>query len=119
MSPSSPVSIHPYFKIHPSKLDAVKTMLPRFVEKTATEEKVLYYEFTLNGEELFCREAYQDAEALLAHLSNVAEELRQMLENADVIRLELHGPASELEKLKAPLAQLNPAWFVRIAGLER
>jgi hypothetical protein len=23
----------------------------------------------------------------------------------------VHGPAAELEKLKAPLAHFNPAWF--------
>jgi len=25
--------------------------------------------------------------------------------------VEVHGPAAELEKLKKPLAHLNPAWF--------
>ncbi|PYL49318.1 MAG: hypothetical protein DMF40_02525, partial [Verrucomicrobia bacterium] len=32
------VSLHPYFKIHPGKLDVVKAGFPRFVEKTATEK---------------------------------------------------------------------------------
>jgi hypothetical protein len=31
---------------------------------------------------------------------------------AELIRIEVHGPAAELEKLKAPLAHLNPTWFV-------
>jgi hypothetical protein len=53
------ISLHPYFKIHPGKLDAMKAMFARFVEKT----------------------------------------------------LEVHGPAAELEKLKKPLAHLNPSWF--------
>ena len=30
---------------------------------------------------------------------------------SDLTRLEVHGPAAELEKLKNPLAHLNPAWF--------
>jgi hypothetical protein len=34
-----------------------------------------------------------------------------MLTIVDLTRLEVHGPAAELEKLKAPLAHLNPAWF--------
>jgi hypothetical protein len=25
--------------------------------------------------------------------------------------MEVHGPAAELEKLKKPLAHLNPVWF--------
>jgi hypothetical protein len=31
------VSLHPYFKVHPGKLDAVKAAFPRFVKKTAAE----------------------------------------------------------------------------------
>jgi hypothetical protein len=38
--------------------------------------------------------------------------LAEALKIADVIRLEIHGPAAELEKLKGPLAHLKPAWFV-------
>jgi hypothetical protein len=34
-----------------------------------------------------------------------------MLTIADLTRIEAHGPATELEKLKKPLAHLNPAWF--------
>jgi len=34
-----------------------------------------------------------------------------MLTRADLTRVEVHGPATELEKLKKPLAHLNPAWF--------
>jgi len=105
------VSLHPYFKIHSGKLDAMKAMLPQFVEKTATEKANLFYEFSLNGDELFCREAYESAEGLLAHLDNVGALLAEMLKIADLTRVEVHGPAEELEKLKKPLAHLNPKWF--------
>jgi len=37
------VSLHPYFKVHPGKLEAVKAGFPRFVEKTATEKGNLFY----------------------------------------------------------------------------
>jgi hypothetical protein len=74
------VSIHPYFKVHPGKLEAVKarhgtspsdwrTGFPRFVEKTTSEKKNLFYEFSVNGDEMFCREGYTDAEGVLAHLN--------------------------------------------------
>lgn len=105
------VSLHPYFRIHPAKLDAVKTMLPQFVEKTATEKGCLFYEFSVNGDELFCREAYENAECLLAHVDNVGALLAEVMKMADLTRIEVHGPASELEKLKKPLAHLNPKWF--------
>ena len=106
------VSLHPYFKVHPGKLDAIKAMLPQFVAKTATEKGNLFYGFTVNADEVFCREAYTDAEGVLAHLDNVGGLLSEMLKMADLIRIEVHGPAAELEKLKKPLAHLNPKWFV-------
>ena len=106
------VSLHPYFRVHPGKIEAAKSVFPQFVEKTATEKENLFYGFTVNGDEIFCREAYQSADGLLAHLENVSAELAEMLKLADLVRLEVHGPAEELEKLKAPLAHLNPAWFV-------
>ncbi len=37
----------------------------------------------------------------------------------DLIRFEVHGPAKELEKLKGPLAHLNPKWFTLEANLPR
>src|SRR5438445_10675012 len=55
------VSLHPYFKVHPGKLDAIKAMLPQFTARTATEKAMLLYEFSWNGDELFCREGYTDA----------------------------------------------------------
>ena len=113
------VSLHPYFKVHPGKLDAARALLPRFVEKTATEEKVLFYEFTINGDEIFCREGYSDAEGVLAHLDNVGAVLAELLVMGDLIRIELHGPGTELEKLKKPLAHLNPAFFAIERRLEK
>jgi quinol monooxygenase YgiN len=105
------VSLHPYFKVQPGKLEAVKAGFSRFVEKTATEKKNLFYAFTINGDEIFCREGYADAEGLLAHLDNVGAPFAEMLTMADLTRVEVHGPAAELGKLKEPLAHLNPAWF--------
>ena len=49
------VSLHPYFKAHPGKLEAIKAVFPRFMEKTATEGKNLFYGFSVSGDEIFCR----------------------------------------------------------------
>ena len=117
--PENAVSIHPYFKVHPGKLEAVKAALPVFIQKTATEQNNLYYGFSLNGDELFCREAYADADGLLHHLENVRTELGQMLTMAELVRLEVHGPAEELEKLRGPLADLKPEWFTWLGGVRR
>jgi quinol monooxygenase YgiN len=106
------VSIHPYFKVHPGKLEAFKAAFPAFIEKTKSEERNLFYEFSVNGDEVFCREGYVGAEGLLAHLDNVGALLAEAFKIADLARLEIHGPAEELDKLRGPLAHLKPAWFV-------
>lgn len=110
--PSNFVTLHPYFKVHPGKLEEFKAGLPAFIEKTATEKGNLFYAFSGSGDEVFCREGYVDAEALLAHLENVGAPLGEALKIADLTRLEVHGPAPELDKLRGPLAHLHPAWFV-------
>ena len=81
------VSLHPYFKAHPGKLEAVKSVVRQFVDKTATEKDNLFYGFSINGDEIFCREGYENA--------------------------------AELEKLKQPMAYLNPAWFTLEASISR
>ena len=105
------VSLHPYFKVPPDKLPHLRAILSEFAAKTRDETGNLFYEFTINGDEVFCREGYVNAEALLAHLENVGAMLEQALAMADLIRIEVHGPAAELAKLKEPLARLKPAWF--------
>jgi hypothetical protein len=113
------VSIHPYFKIHPGKLEAFKAALPAFLEKTKAETKNLYYDFTMSGDVVFCREAYLGADGLLEHLANVDALLGPLLTMADIQRVEVHGPAGELEKLKGPLGSLNPTWFTYLFGVQR
>jgi hypothetical protein len=113
------VSIHPYFKARPGQLAAAKALLPKFVAKTAAEPRVLHYDFTSHGDEIHCREAYVGADGLLAHVENIGPVLEEFLQIVDLIRLEVHGPAGELAKLKGPLAHLNPTWFVYECGLNR
>ena len=115
----APVSLHPYFKVHAGQFAAAADLLTRFVEKTASEEKVLYYEFTQDGQEIFCREAYADAEGTLAHLTNVGALLEEMLTLSELTRLEIHGPAEELARLRAPLAHLPVQWFEVVRRLVR
>jgi hypothetical protein len=62
---------------------------------------------------------YESANGLLAHLDNVSALLTEMLKVADLTRVEVHGPAQELEKLKRPLADLNPEWFAIETTLQK
>ena len=113
------VSLHPYFKVRPGQMDSVKALLREFVARAQSEDKLLYYEFTISGDIVFCREAYVGAEGALAHLANVGKQLDQMLKLCEVVRLEIHGPADELEKLKGPVGAFNPTWFTYECGVTR
>ncbi len=112
------VSIHPYFTVPKEKIDEARAYLERFVEKTKSEPKCLYYGFSIDGNQIHCREGYKGGEGLLAHLENVGELLGEFLEKlATVTRLEVHGSAAEIEKVKEPLAPFSPQYFVLEYGI--
>lgn len=112
-------SLAPYFKVHSGELSAFRALCERFVDVTNREAKCLYYGFTFAGDEVHCREAYEDAGGVLAHLENVGTLLEEALKIADITRLEVHGPEQELTKLRVPLAGLNPQFFVLEYGFRR
>lgn len=113
---SNVVTIHPYFKVNPGRMDEAKALLPQFVEKTRSESGCLYYEFTIHEDVVFCREGYAGGEAALLHVQSVGELIGKLLQFSELARLEIHGPAVELEKMKGPLAELNPTWFALECG---
>lgn len=115
---SHAVSLHPYFQIRDGNLEAFLALMPLFVEKTAAEPACLYYDFMRNGNIASCREAYVGSEGIFAHLENVGELLGKFLELADLIRLEIQGPAEEIDKLREPLAHLKPDFYTWETGLE-
>lgn len=112
-------SIVPYFKIHDGQNSAFRALCERFVETTSSEPGCLYYGFTFDGDEAHCREAYRDAEGLLAHLENVGSLIGEALEISELARLEVHGPDEELQKLREPLAELDPQFFALEYGFRR
>lgn len=104
-------SVVPYFQIHNGKQDAFKELCERFIEKTKVEPGCLYYGFSFNGDKAHCREAYNGAEALLAHLGSVGALIDEALTVSDITRLEVHGTEEELQKLYEPLKGFNPEYW--------
>jgi quinol monooxygenase YgiN len=113
------VTIHPYFKVSEGKLGEFRKLCEQFVLKTGHEPKCLYYGFSFKGDEVHCREGYEDAQGLLAHLDNVGALLAEAFKIAEIARLEVHGPEAELAKLRGPLADMNPAYFDLEYGFRR
>ncbi|MBX2885118.1 MAG: hypothetical protein KTR32_34490 [Granulosicoccus sp.] len=109
----------PYFTVQDGKLDEFKALGAQMVERTQSESDCAFYGFSFSGQRAHCREGYNSAEGILAHLANVDSLLKQALAIASLDLLEVHGPASELEKLKEPLAELNPTYFTMETGFRR
>lgn len=59
-----------------------------------------------------CRESYADADGILLHLMNVDAPLKAVLNGpAELLRLEVHAPMSELDKLRPALEPLGCEFF--------
>src|SRR5262245_56327647 len=95
-TPDRAVSVHPYWKVAEGKMEEFKELCPQFLSAVGTEQKCLYYGFSFNGNEVFCREAYDGAEGVLEHLANVGPLLQQAMAITQITRLEIHGPDDEL-----------------------
>ena len=117
--PDTCCTLVPYFKVNEGQLGAFKALTERFVAKTRSEPGCVHYDFSFAGDAVHCREGYDSAAALLAHLDNVGAILQEALKLAAITRLEVHAPAVELAKLREPLAGLSPAFFTIEGGLRR
>jgi hypothetical protein len=113
------VSIHPYFRVNPGKMTKAKDLLHQMVTRTSSESANLYYDFTINGDVAFCREAYTGAEGFLTHMENIGPLLAELLKVVALLRIEVHGSNANLEQLKGPLAEFKPEWFVFECGRVR
>ena len=118
-TPDTCCGLVPYFRVQPGKLPEFKALVARFVERTGSEPTCLYYGFSFDGDVAHCREGYDDAAGILAHLDNVGAILQEALQIAEVLRVEVHGPAAEVDKLREPLAGLKPQFFVLEPGAFR
>jgi len=112
-------TIVPYFKVNEGQLDAFKALCEKAVEVTQKEEKCLYYGFSFSGNVAFCREGYEDSQAALQHLDNVGPILKEMFAIAELTKLEVHGPAQEIESLREPLAVMSPEFFTLEYGFRQ
>ncbi len=106
----------PYFRVNAGKLDEFKKGAAAFVERTRSEKGCAHYAFSVAGDIVHCREGYDDAASLLAHLENVGALLGEALKIATIDRLEVHAPAAEIEKLRGPMAGLKPTFFELVPG---
>ena len=109
------VSIHPHFTIKDGKMDQCIDLLEEIlVQKKAKEPDCLFFNITACGsDKAYVREAYKDGAAALLHLKNMGHMIPKLFEVAD-INVQVHGPAEEIEPLKAVLEDAD--FYEAISG---
>ncbi len=109
------VSIHPHFTIKDGKMDQCIALLEEILALTkAKEPDCLFFNITACGsDKAFVREAYKDGAAALFHLKNMGHMIPKLFEVAD-INVQVHGPAEEIEPLKAVLEDAD--FYEAISG---
>jgi hypothetical protein len=112
-------SIQPYFQIAEGKEAEFRAISDQMVESTTKEPGCLYYGFSFAGDISYCREGYVDADALLAHAANAGPLLEQLTGVSTLVRMEICGPAAEIDKLREPMGFLNPTFLVLESGFRK
>ena len=97
MAADTTCTLVPYFKVRAGQLAAFRAGVPAYIERTKNEKGCVHYAFSFDDDIAHCREGYDDAAALLVHLDNVGALLQGTLKIADIARLEVHGPAAEVQ----------------------
>lgn len=119
--PDSHVIIMPYFTVPEGKMDDFKKNFDAFYAgvKGGTKDTI-YYGFAVSGNQVFCREGYLNAEAVLQHLVDVGEALGKAVEMVGDggLKLAVMGPKEELEKeaFKARFTELKAEFWTLDKG---
>lgn len=122
MDPDELVYLNPYFHIPPENEASYRELVPELEKVVDTKEKKsenMLYGFSerrlSNGNlEICVREAYNEAEALLEHLENVNDPLKELVKmslDEGPTRVNVFAPKKKLVKLEKPLEPLNPEFY--------
>jgi len=108
------VTIVPYFTVPDGRMGEFKQNFPQFYAGTkAGTNEALYYGFAVHDNQVFCREGYESAEGVLAHLDDVGGPLNAALAivGDGGLDLSVMGPAAELDKLREALTPLGTKFW--------
>jgi len=108
------VSLCPYFTVPDGKMEEFKAGFGKFYEGTrAGTRECLYYGFAVEGNKVYCREAYTSAAGVLAHLGDVKAPLDAAVAmvGAGGLDLSVMGPKAELDKLREALTPLGTKFY--------
>ena len=111
-------TIHPTFTVH--DWSKAKPIMEEFIARTKNEPGCLYYGWVRDGNQLKCREGYQNGAAINAHLENVGSCIRAILLRVwHRLVADIHGPAAELEIVKPGTEALGTKYFATDGGFSK
>jgi len=107
--PDTHVTILPEYKVPAGKMAESKANFSKLYTATKGGKGAagtLYYGFSASGDTLYCREGFKNAEAAMLHGADIKDIMEGPMKSitADNFKLNVVGPAAELEKLKPKLA---------------
>ena len=110
-------TLAPYFKLKDAA--KFKEIWKGDYAKFAHKEDCVHYAFTFTEDNTraHCREGYPDAAKLLQHITDVGTVFHPneggclAPDVAELEKLEIHGPAAELDKLKEPMKDLPVVYY--------
>ena len=101
--------------------EKAKPIMEKFIARTKNEPGCLYYGWVRDGNQLKCREGYQNGAAVNANLENVGSCIQAILAEgvASLDSLNIHGPAAELEAVKPGTEALGTKYFATDGGFSK
>ena len=109
-SPDTHVTILPEFTVPQGRMEEFNAVKEKFYSaaKNGTK-KCLYYGFAMAGDKVWCREGYTGSRGVLEHIGEVMKPMNKLLNivGGSGVKLNLVGPASELNKLRRLFSHHN------------
>lgn len=107
-------NICPQFTV--SDWGEAEPIMAEFVKATKTEEGCVYYGWTRKGDQLVCREAYVNGEAVLKHLENVGDYITELLTVAELNEVSIDCPRDQIEVVRPKTEALGTKYFEIVEG---
>lgn len=112
-------TVDAYFSVKAGKKESFDKLVDRFVQETKNESGIRYYGWSVNEEEVHCRQGYQNADGFLEHAGNVRHLFEEALTISECSRLAIHGPDEELKKLRGPMEGIPLQYFSLTSSFRR
>ena len=97
-----------YMQVVEGQMPAFLELCKKFTVSASEEEGCLYYSYCFDGNDVCCRQTYVDAAGVLQRVRHVGELMEsKFIGTFELQRLEVFGPAEELDKLRQPLADFH------------